>query len=166
MKQGAEFEEESQAEAEDYLDDQELERQVMMAEWGPILALPVKTRRGWVKPTMDENGRLDWGAFGTVDFSRLVPEFDKARYKADKLRDELDDELIMASIVSRRLPRQQFKVLRYISKGVLDLDDIENEDMRALAKLYLRVRRLRREIAELEEVSRERRKRRRARVLG
>ena len=165
MNNETEFEDESQ-EKGDYLDDQELDRQVMLAEWGPILALPVRTRRGWIQPNIDENGRLDWGAFGTVDFSRLVPEFDKARYKADKLCEELQDELIMASMVSRRLPGAKRKVLYYVDKGVLELDDIESEDMRALTKIYLRVRRLRKEISELQEASWARRKRRRAAVLG
>ena len=165
MRNETEFGEGNHAEDEDYLDDRELERQVMLAEWGPILALPVRTRRGWMQPNIGEDGRLDWGAFGTVDFSRLVPEFDKARYKADKLREELQGELMMAGMVSRRLPRAQFKVLRYLNKGVIELEDIENEDMRTLAKLYLRVKRLRREIAELAEASGARRRRRAAEVL-
>jgi len=27
----------------------ELERQAMLQEWGPVLALPVRTKRGWVQ---------------------------------------------------------------------------------------------------------------------
>jgi hypothetical protein len=71
---------------EELADPWELERQVFLQEFGPVLALPVRGKRNWIHAAVDENGGLDWGAFGTVDFSRTMPEFDKARYKADKLR--------------------------------------------------------------------------------
>ena len=58
----------------------ELERQVALAEWGPILALPCEARDGGFHPDIDECGHLD-GAFGTVDFERLYPSFDKASTK-------------------------------------------------------------------------------------
>ena len=67
----------------------ELERWVMIQEWGPILALPAGGQQGGIRPEVDESGYIDWGAFGTVDFDRLRPPFDRARYKADKLREEL-----------------------------------------------------------------------------
>ena len=41
--------------------------------------------RNTFHPTMDEFGHAE-GAFGSVDFDRLYPR-DKARYKADILRD-------------------------------------------------------------------------------
>jgi hypothetical protein len=43
---------------------EELERQVLLEEWGPVLALPVRGRRNPIQPVIDENGGLDWGAFG------------------------------------------------------------------------------------------------------
>jgi hypothetical protein len=138
---------------EELADPDELERQVMREEWGPILALPVRTRRGWIQPNIDDDGRVDWGAFGTVDFSRTVPEFDKARYKADKLQERLTDIVIMLSIVSRRLPRVQFRVLKYLRMGIIDIDQIVSEDMRALARLHSEARRLRQEITRLREAS-------------
>ncbi|MFC1604034.1 hypothetical protein ACFL5F_03310, partial [Planctomycetota bacterium] len=63
----------------------ELEREVVLEEWGPVLALPVKGNRSSIRPVVDESGGVDWGAFGTVDFERQSGEFDKARYKAEKL---------------------------------------------------------------------------------
>ena len=76
------------------LEPQELERMVFMHEFGPVLALPVEPRKSVIKPTVDEEGRLDWGAFGTVDFDRYTGGFNKARYKADRLTEQLKDKLI------------------------------------------------------------------------
>ncbi len=56
-------------------DPAELERQVILAEWGPILAIPITWDRPVIRPSIDEDGELDWGAFGTVDFYRLKPPF-------------------------------------------------------------------------------------------
>ena len=46
----------------------ELERQVYREELAPILALPVQGNRCSLRPAIDEDGSLCWGAFGTVDF--------------------------------------------------------------------------------------------------
>lgn len=64
---------------EELADPEELGRHVFRAEWGPILALPVR-RAPTIRPDIDESLGVDWGAFGTVDFERTVPAFDKARY--------------------------------------------------------------------------------------
>ena len=56
-------------------------------------------------------------------------------------------------------------VLKHVRLGVLDVDEIVDPDMKAMAQLYLRARRLRREIHELEEVSEQRRKRKLQRWL-
>ena len=105
---------------EEMADPAELERWVRFQEWGPILMLPVKKRQRWIQPTVDESGHLDWGAFGTVDFERLYGKFDKARYKADKLREELDSQLIMLSMLMERVPgRAKFIVLKYLNMGVI-----------------------------------------------
>ena len=58
----------------------ELERQVLREEMGPVLQLPVKQPRSDIRLAVDENGGIDWGAFGTVDFDSHRPEFDKIRY--------------------------------------------------------------------------------------
>ena len=102
----------------------------------------------------ESDGGLDFGAFGTVDFSRTMPQFDKARYKADKLREKLKDVLIMLSIVKERLPgRAKYLVLKHLKTDVVRVEHIVNDDMLAVARWYLRAKNLRQEIAELEELS-------------
>jgi hypothetical protein len=146
-------------------DPDELERQVFVQEFGPVLALPVKAGRGSLRPSVEEEGRLDWGAFGTVDFDRYTGGFDKARYKADKVREQLKDVLILLSIVNDRIASPaKYLVLKYLRMGIIEFGHIVNEDMAALARLYLRARRMRQEINELREAS-ERRHRRRAEAL-
>jgi len=141
---------------EELADPDELERQVMLQEWGPIMALPVKTRRGWIQPAVDESGGVDFGAFGTVDFARTMPEFDKARYKAEKVGERLRDKLIMLSIVDHRLPgNAKHLVLKYLRLGIIDIGHIVNDDMLALAKLFLETRRLQEEMLQLRERSRQ-----------
>jgi len=146
-------------EDEELADPEELERLAVAEEWGPVLALPVKAGRGWVRPVADESS-VDFDAFASVDFQRTIPELDKARYKADKLKEQLSDLLILIGIVKDRLPgRAKHLVLKHLRMGVIDLDHIVNDDMLALARLYLRARRLQKEIAELREASRAKRAR-------
>ena len=47
--------------------------------------MPVQGKQGGFRPDVDEDGFI-FGAFASVDFERVKPGFDKARYKADKLR--------------------------------------------------------------------------------
>ena len=130
-------------------DPDELERQVYKQELAPILALPVQGNRSSIRPAIDEDGRLDWGAFGTVDFERMYP-FNKVLYKADKLNEQLKNVSIMFGIVKERLqPMAKYTVLKYLYRGIIELEHIVDNDMRALGRLYLRIRRLRKEIAEL-----------------
>jgi len=145
-------------EDEELANPEELERQVFIAEWGPILALPCRTRNGWVRPRLDEFGRWDWGAFGTVDFLRMQPPFDKARYKADKLQEQLSWALNIMGTVQDRLPLPvRLEVLASIRSGQVDLDTIADPDRRGYAKWYLRARSLREQIREIREFSRRRR---------
>jgi len=120
---------------EELADPRELERQVFLQEWGPILALPIRGSKG-VRPDIDEFFGVDFGAFGTVDFERVSPKFDKARYKVDKLKEELRVLLITVEMLQRRVRGwQAHRVLRYAVTGIIDLDDITDEDVRALAKV-------------------------------
>ena len=135
----------------------ELERWVIIQEWGPILALPVQRRRCDIRPQVDESGHLDWGAFGTIDFDRLRPAFDKVRYKMDRLREELKDAVIMLSIVMERIPgRAKYLVLKYLTMGLIDIEHIADDDMCAIVKWYLRTRRLGKQIEELRQVRKRR----------
>lgn len=142
------------------LDDQELadpaelERAVLLQEWGPVLALPVQGRRDGLYPDVDESGGVDWGAFGTVDFSRTVPEFDKARYKADKLKEELKYLTMRISSFRQRLPGQaRCLVLKYLRMGIISMDDIVDADMLILARLCSRAWSLGEEIGQLRKAS-------------
>lgn len=147
-------------------DPDELEREVVLAEWGPILALPVESSSR-IRPVVDESGGVDWGAFGTVDFDRYRGGFDKARYKADKLREQLKDLTIRMALVKERLPgKAKYMVLKYLKMGIIELEHISSFDMWCLARLYLRARRLRDEIWRLEQVSETRRRRRLERFLN
>lgn len=142
---------------EDLADPVELEKQVIRDDWAPILALPVKGQKSDIRPVIDESFGVDWGAFSTVDFDRYRPEFDKARYKAEKLKEELKDLVIRIGIVARRLPgRAKYLVLKYIKMTFIDLDHIDNADMLILAKLWLRADGLRREVYRLKKDSWER----------
>ncbi len=146
-------------------DPNELERQVLRQEFGPVLALPVAKSKSCIRPNIDQDGSVDWGAFGTVDFDRYSGGFDKVRYKADKVREQLKDLLILLGIVNERIKtRAKYLVLKYLRMGIIELGHIVDNDMRALARLYLRARRMRKEIAELREAS-ERRRQRKATVL-
>jgi hypothetical protein len=145
----------------------ELERQVYQQEFGPVLALPVKGRSSWIQPVIDEAGGVDFGAFGTVDFERTMPEFDKARYKADKLREQLKDLTIRIGLVKERVPgKAKYMVLKYLKMGIIELEHISSFDMWCLARLYLRAQRLRDEIWRLEQASEVRRVRQMEKVLA
>ena len=92
---------------------------------------------------------------------RTLPVFNKARYKAAKVREQLEDVLIMLSIVEERLPgNAKHLVLKYLKLGIIGLEHVVHEDMLDLARLWLRAQRLRKEIAQLEESSRRRERRR------
>ena len=151
---------------EELADPWELERAVMLEEWGPVLALPVRHRKRPIRPNIDENWGLDWGAFATVDFERTTGGFDKARYKADKLKEELRDTIMMMSVVSGRLPRAKRQVLKLLRTGVIDLEHIESLDMYQMARYYLRALRLHREIRQLKDVSWAKLRKELAEVLG
>ena len=131
---------------------EELERQVMREEWGPVLALPVRGSRGF-RPDFVDNEGAEFNAFATVDFARTTPKFNKMRYKADRLREELQNVLMMFDTVKDRLPKAKYKVLKYVVMGLIGLEHIVSDDMLALARLHLRALRLQKEIAGLEKAS-------------
>ena len=96
-------------------DPNELERQVLRQEFCDVLTLPVTGGKCSMRPNIDQDGSIDWGAFGTVDFDRCSGGFDKVRYKADKAREQLKDLLIIFSIVNERIEtRTKYLVLKYL----------------------------------------------------
>jgi len=150
---------------EELADPDELERQVFAEGWAPILGLP-EPRRSSIRPAADESGGLDWGAFATVDFERYSGGFDKARYRAEREREQLKDKLIMLAIVKERLPgKAKYLVLKYRRMGVITMEHIVNEDMLALAKLWLDIERKKAEIGRLYAASAGRRERQGERLM-
>ena len=151
---------------EDLIEPAEIDRVFLREVFGPILALPVKGKKGGIKPNIDEDGTVEWGAFGTVDFDKYV-EFDKLRYKADKLREELFHERIMMEMLSEKIEsKEKYKILEKAEAGLIDADEISNFEMFCLAKRYVRAKRIQREIAELEKKSQERREEKAKKVFG
>lgn len=125
----------------------ELEHQAFVADWGPILDLPCQGSNGMVRPTIDELGNRDWGAFGTWDFEMIRGAFDKARYKADRLRERLRTDLIMLDVVRERVnPGDRARVRRLALDSQFDLDDIDDPNEWSYARWIRRIRRLSDEI--------------------
>lgn len=132
----------------------ELARQVLRQEFAPVLALPETGGKCSSRPNIDQDGGIDWGAFGTVDFERHSSGFDKARYKADRVREQRKNLLILLGIVNERIKtRAKYLVLNYLQTGIIELEHISNHDMHALARLYQQAKRMQQEIAELWEAS-------------
>lgn len=139
-------------------DPDELERIAYIEMWAPILALPQQRYKHWMRPNIDEDGKPDWGAFGTEDFHRCRGDFDRLRYKADRLMDKQCDLVIMFEVFSERIPgATKYKILRLVKNGIIDVDDIEHWDTWQLAKLYMKILRIQRERYILKEKSRQRR---------
>jgi hypothetical protein len=77
--------------------------------------------------------------------------FRKRRFKAQKLREELRRCLIMLEMVTQRVPgRAKYLLLKHLAEGVIDFDHIEDADMQAIARWYLRAKRIRQQVRELE----------------
>ena len=137
---------------EELVSPKELERQIVMEQWWPVLRLPVRNRECPIRPIIDENGHLDWGAFGTVDFDKHEQ---KRKHRQNQkqmrmLREELRNTLLMIGVLKARLPRAKGEVLKLVLADVIDLGHIESLDMYELARLTLRARRLQKEIQRRE----------------
>ena len=132
-------------------DPEELARQVWRQESKAVLELPREVPRSSIRSSIDESGGLDWGAFDTVDFERLCGRPDGISPTIFALKEKLKDIRSLFHIVRSRLPREANVILNLLERGVLSLEHIANEDMLALAKLYLRARNTRVTIAELNQ---------------
>jgi len=134
----------------------ELERVMCKEMWWPVFNLPQQRWECSIRPNMDEDGRVNWGALGTVDFESYRPQHSKLRYKAERMKEQLKDRVIGLRILSERIPgTAKYKILRLVKKGRLDTDDIEDFDMWQLAVGYVRAWRLRREIQQMLKKSRQ-----------
>ena len=141
---------------EELADPDELERVIYKEMWWPILRLPQQRWECPIRPNMDEDGHVDWGAFGTVDFESYRPQSSKLRYKAEQMKEQLKDRVILLRIIFERISgTAKYKILRLAKKGLLDTDDIEDWDTWQLAVGYVRAWRLRREIEQMLAKSRQ-----------
>ena len=151
---------------EELIDPAEIDRVFLREAFAPILALPVKGRKGGIKPNTDDDGIVDWGAFGTVDFDKYV-EFDKFRYKADKLKEEVQNEIFMMEMISGHIKGiEKYAIIERVYNGTLDLGEVADFETYCLAQRYLRAKRLQREIGELEEKSRKRQEEKARKIFG
>jgi hypothetical protein len=142
---------------EELADPDELGRCIFRDEWGPVLLLP-KTKSSRFNPAWNWSVDIDFNAFASVDFERTQPQFDKLRYKIEKLREKLKDMVFMLKIMSARIPgRAKLKILRLVKKGLLDIGDIVDNQMYFLAEMYLRAWNLREEVERLYRKSRQQR---------
>ena len=136
---------------EELVDPDELERVAYKEMWWPILRLPQQRWECPIRPNIDEDGRIDWGAFGSVDFDSYRPQFDKLRYKVEKLREKLKDRVIMLKIMSARIPgKTKIKILKLVRTGVLDIGNIVDNQMYFLAEMYIQAWGLREQIERLQ----------------
>jgi len=144
---------------EELISPSELERAYLRDELGPILRLPVRGRKSSIKPSMDEDGRIDWGAFGTVDFETTYkPDIDKYQYKADMLKDEYHRVFCMVHMLKERIPGNvKYKLVALVRDGIIEADDINDWDTWQLAKQFMRCLNIKKQIKELENKSRQQR---------
>lgn len=139
---------------EELADPEELERQIYREELGSVMMLPQPMSKNF-NPGWDWSVDVDFNAFASVDFDRTQPEFDKIRYKADKLRAELKDVLIIFDTVRTRIAsKAKDKILKYVEMGIIDVGHIPDFDMYCLAELYLRARRKQNHIDNLIKLGR------------
>ena len=88
---------------EELADPWELEKQAILADWGPILALPVRTGRGWIQPRLDEDFGVDFGAFGTVRSVAAIIG-DEEHYTRAVIWSKVSPQILAACPTWRTLP--------------------------------------------------------------
>ncbi len=148
-------------------DPDELERVAYKEMWWPILRLPQQRWECPIRTNMDEDGRVNWGAFGTVDFDSYRPQLDKLRYATFKLREKLKDMVFTLTQMSARIPgKTKFKILKLVRTGRLDIADIVDNEMYFLAEKYLQAWHLRERIERLQKKQRKQQEERLAKWLA
>ncbi len=137
---------------EELADPAELERMIFRRDFEPILRLPTPRQRDGIQPVVDEDGHLDWGAFGTVDWERIAGPFNQARYRVERLSEELQNTLYLLGTAKEKVAApDRFLVIKEIRAGRCTFSDIADPEVREFTRLYLRANRQR---AELEAARR------------
>lgn len=137
----------------------ELERLWLRDELGPVLDLP-HSRTTSFRPNVDEDGQVNWGAFGTVDFERQQATHDKMRYRIEQLREEIADQVILLDLLNQRVQvTAKWRVIKYVRMGWMDVDDIQHMELWQLAKVYLRIVYLKAQVRQLQNLRQQQRAR-------
>ena len=87
---------------EELADPDEIERCILRDELEPVLLL-AKPESERFNPAWNFSVDADFDAFASVDFERTCPEFNKARYKADKLEKERKEVLLTVVMLNERI---------------------------------------------------------------
>jgi hypothetical protein len=104
---------------EELADPCELEHQIMLQDWGPILALR-PTRDDFFLHGQWENG-VDASAFNTHDFVRKHGEFDRYRYALSHAHRELREATWMfEGLIDRVKSPHKYLVLEYLQRGIIN----------------------------------------------
>ena len=141
-------------EVDELADPAELERQVYRQMMEPVMRLPARFKSCGPRPEIDENGELEWGAFGSMDFLRDRPAFmDRSRYRLDVMKEELKDQVIAISMIRPHLKGQSYAlVLKYLEMDIISMDDVTDFWMKRMAMRYFKAKRIRQEIKQLREL--------------
>ena len=65
--------------ANEFANYDELGRQVLMEQSGPVLMLPMRAQQNEYRPGSNESGGIDFEACAADEFERTVAEFDKSK---------------------------------------------------------------------------------------
>ena len=129
---------------EELADVAEMERMTYLDMWGPVLSLPQQGQR--------ESEWWKGDAFKTHDFAALCGDFKWRWSRSEELKLELRNARIMREMVWERVdPRKTWPIVRLVRQDVLELEHIEDTDVRAAAKWDQRVRALRDRLEDLWE---------------
>jgi hypothetical protein len=127
----------------------ELQRIVAWQMYAPLLALAGRKGRGG-RIRLDAGGEIDWDAIGPAGGRRRRPRPGVVRPvgQAEQLGAELAHVVGLIGLLHERVPgTAKYLVLKYVRMGILDVEHIESHDLRELAVLEARARRLQEQLA-------------------
>lgn len=125
---------------EEPADIHELQCLAAWAQYGPLLALPGRYGQTG-RVVLDADGEIDWDRIGPAGGRRRRPQ--QRRTEAGELRRLLG----LISLLRGRVPgTAKYAVLRYVRMGILRPEHVRSADLRAVAQLEARARRLQKEV--------------------
>lgn len=125
---------------EEAADVHELQCIAAWAQYGPLLALPGKYGQTG-RVVLDADCEIDWDRIGPAGGGRRHPQHPRTG------RDELQRVLGLISLLVERIPgTAKYAVLTYVRMGILDVEHVTHADLRAVAQLEAKARRLQQEL--------------------